>query len=124
MMPSYDEAKTRLEAERARLQAEITEVAARPASYAGTEDSYYGNHLADTATDIFEEEKAIALEAHLTGLLGKVEAALERIAQGTYGKCERCGKPIAPERLEALPSATTCVTCSSAGQQARGVGAP
>jgi RNA polymerase-binding protein DksA len=122
-MSPYDEARRRLLAERERLQAEIAEVAARPATYAGTEDSYYGNHLADTATDIFEEEKAIALEAHLTGLLAKVEAALERIANGTYGICERCGKPIAPERLEALPSATTCVTCSSATARARGTGA-
>ena len=122
-MPLFDEAKNRLESERVRLQGEITEVAARPATYARIEDSYYGNHLADTATDIFEEEKAIALEAHLTGLLSQVDGALERIVNGTYANCERCGKPIAPERLEALPSASTCLTCSSAGQRTRGVGA-
>ncbi len=116
-MPSFADAENRLLAERDRLKAEIADVAARPAEYAGVEESYYGNHLADTATDIFEEEKALALEAHLIGMLAKVEAALERIANGTYGICEKCGKPIAPERLAVLPYATTCVTCSAGSQR-------
>ena len=118
-MPPFADVESRLLAERNRLKAEISNVAARPGEYAGMEDSYYGNHLADTATDMFEEEKALALEAHLTGMLVKIESALERIANGTYGNCEKCGKPIAPERLAALPYATTCVACSAGSQRSR-----
>src|SRR5579859_4339941 len=78
-MPVPVDAKSRLEAERDRIRAEIVEVSSRPATFLASVDSYYGNHLADTATDMFEEEKALALEAHLTGLLAKIDAALERI---------------------------------------------
>jgi DnaK suppressor protein len=116
------EIRKRLEADRDRLRAEIDEVKARPATFSAAVDSYYGNHLADTATDIFEEEKALALEAHLVGLLGQVVAALERIAKGTYGICENCGEPIAPERLEALPYATTCLSCSAGARKAGAAG--
>lgn len=110
-MPSLDALKLRLEAERNRLQSQIATVAGRPAEYRPTVDSYYGNHLADAGTDTFEEEKALALEAHLNGLLSKVEEALRRFERGTYGICEACGQPIPTERLEALPYATTCVKC-------------
>jgi len=119
MMPVLADLKHRLEAERERLRSEIAAVAARPAEYRPTRESYYGNHLADTATDTFEEEKALAIEAHVCGMLTQVEEALTRIANGTYGICESCGQPIAPERLEALPYATTCVRCSTPTRRTR-----
>jgi len=112
-MPTLDEQRHRLEAERARLLEEIEAVAQQPAEFRPTRESYYGNHLADVGSDMFEEEKAIALEAHLIGMLQKVNSALERFAMGTYGICQECNRPIAPERLEALPYATTCVNCSA-----------
>jgi RNA polymerase-binding transcription factor DksA len=121
-MPVPADARSKLEAEHDRIRAEIVEVASRPATFLASVDSYYGNHLADTATDMFEEEKALALEAHLTGLLAKIDAALERIEHGTYGICEKCGQPIAPERLEALRYASTCLVCSSATQKTGTVG--
>jgi RNA polymerase-binding protein DksA len=117
-MAAREEARRRLEEERARLAAEVERAAEEPDEYVGQEFSYYGNHLADVGTDTFEEEKAQALEAHLRGLLGQVDAALERLKNGTYGICENCGKEIAPERLEALPYATLCLDCAS-GRRAR-----
>jgi RNA polymerase-binding transcription factor DksA len=117
-MPIPVEVKSKLEAERDRFRAELAEVASQPATFSASVDSYYGNHLADTASDMFEEEKALALEAHLSGLLAQVEAALERVASGTYGVCDQCGQPIAPERLEALPYATTCLACSASSKKA------
>ncbi len=50
---------------------------------------------------------------HLKQLLSQVEAARERMAAGTYGVCMGCGRPIPPERLEAVPYATLCVDCQS-----------
>lgn len=44
--------------------------------------------------------------------LREVKFALARIDAGDYGTCSKCGMPIAPERLEALPYATNCVGCS------------
>jgi RNA polymerase-binding protein DksA len=44
--------------------------------------------------------------------------ALAKIESGTYGICERCGQPIAPERLEALPWATLCIDCKQKGLSA------
>ncbi|HLH72507.1 MAG TPA: TraR/DksA C4-type zinc finger protein [Chloroflexota bacterium] len=118
-MPSLDSLRQRLEEERTRLRNEIAELAERPSEYRQTRESYYGNHLADEATDTFEEEKALALEAHLAGLLGKVEDALRKFENGTYGICSECGQAIDPARLEALPYATTCLKCSTPARKAR-----
>ena len=45
--------------------------------------------------------------------IDQITAALNRIAAGTYGLCTRCGRPIAPARLEVLPSASACIECQS-----------
>ncbi len=62
-------------------------------------------------------QKRIALEDSAREQLAQVIAALTRIEQGIYGICERCGDPIAPERLEALPQATLCIGCQAAGER-------
>lgn len=46
------------------------------------------------------------------GQIARVEHALARLEAGTYGACEDCGKRIAPQRLEAVPYATTCIKCA------------
>jgi RNA polymerase-binding protein DksA len=68
-----------------------------------------GDHLADTATETFMRELDSGLEENADHLLAAVDAALARIADGTYGICEVCGKPIDEERLEAVPYATLCI---------------
>lgn len=65
--------------------------------------------MADTATETFERELDEGLEEDAARQLHEVEAALERIEEGTYGTCEVCGKEIPEERLEAIPWATLCV---------------
>jgi RNA polymerase-binding protein DksA len=69
------------------------------------------NHMADTATETFERELADTLQDNTGAVLTAIDGALERIDNGTYGTCIRCGKPIAPERLEALPYAELCIDC-------------
>ena len=66
---------------------------------------------ADAGTMTFEREQEITLANNLLERITQVERALERLGQGNYGWCERCGNPIPVERLAAFPSATLCVTC-------------
>ncbi len=71
-----------------------------------------GNHMADDASEVFEQTKNLALKSHLERKLEQVELAIERVRRGTYGTCDKCGKAISPERLQALPYATLCLDCA------------
>ncbi|WP_042353838.1 TraR/DksA C4-type zinc finger protein [Bacillus rubiinfantis] len=71
--------------------------------------SSYDNHPADEATDLYEREKDNALLEHYKLQLGNIDKALTAMENGTYGKCEVCGKEIPFERLEALPNTTYCI---------------
>jgi RNA polymerase-binding protein DksA len=73
------------------------------------EPTFQDNHLGDIATATFDREMATSLEENSNHVLAEIEAALARIEQGTYGLCERCGRPIGLERLEALPWAKLCI---------------
>ncbi|MDQ6876006.1 MAG: TraR/DksA C4-type zinc finger protein [Actinomycetota bacterium] len=70
-----------------------------------------GDDQADTGTKTFEREQEISLANGILDRLAQVEHALDRLANGTYGRCERCGNPIPKARLEAFPSVTLCVAC-------------
>jgi DnaK suppressor protein len=70
-----------------------------------------GDDQADTGTKTFEREQEISLANSMLERVSQVERALERLDDGSYGWCERCGNPIPVERLAAFPSATLCVTC-------------
>ena len=67
------------------------------------------NHLADTATAMYDRELDDGLEEGARETLVEMDAALQRIEDGTYGICEVCGKPIGAERLSALPWARLCI---------------
>jgi RNA polymerase-binding transcription factor DksA len=67
------------------------------------------NHLADTATETYDRELDEGLGVDAERLLGEIDAALGRIADGSYGRCVVCGNPIDEERLEAMPHATLCI---------------
>ena len=69
-------------------------------------------HDPEGATIAFERAQVIALLAAARRRLADLDAALERVAAGTYGTCERCGRPIPADRLEARPFAPTCVACA------------
>ncbi|MFV2019751.1 TraR/DksA family transcriptional regulator [Micromonospora sp. LOL_023] len=70
-----------------------------------------GDDQADTGTKTFEREQEISLAKNILDRINQVERALERLGEGNYGWCERCGTDIPVERLAAFPSATLCVTC-------------
>jgi DnaK suppressor protein len=70
----------------------------------------YGSQAAAASQD-FEQQRDLALRDHNAAHLEQVEAAIRRIDDGTFGACVRCGRPIAPERLEAIPWAAHCIDC-------------
>jgi DnaK suppressor protein len=67
-------------------------------------------HNADADVETFESD--LELIRNEQDLHGKVHAALARIEDGTYGICDRCGKPINPARLDAIPYTTYCKECA------------
>jgi len=95
-----------LESERARLEAVLAQMDAEGGTNLGL-----GNHMADDASEAFEQAKELALHRNAELLLKQVNDALERFRQGEYGLCVQCGNEIDPARLKALPYATLCLHC-------------
>ena len=93
-----------LVAERSRLRGELTVGIVAPGPMT------YGSQAA-AASQVFEQQRDLALRDRANQQLELVEAALARIEAGTFGTCTNCGKPIAAERLEALPWAAWCIDC-------------
>lgn len=107
---------------RARLEAALADNAAQLAALrrqheevvAASRDSNADDeHDPEGATIAFERSQVGALIAQARGHLAELDAAELRIAEGTYGTCETCGGPIAPERLEVRPVARECIRCAS-----------
>ena len=76
------------------------------------------NHLGETATATLDREIDYSLEENSEQVLKAIEAALERIEDGTFGICQTCGEAISEERLEAIPYATQCIDCRRKGERA------
>ncbi|HEY7702129.1 MAG TPA: TraR/DksA C4-type zinc finger protein [Candidatus Limnocylindrales bacterium] len=100
------DARTVLIAERSRLLAELGEAIEAPGQMT------YGSQAA-AASQVFEQQRDLALRDRAKQQLELVDAALARLENGTFGTCLRCGKAIAPARLEALPWAAHCIECQS-----------
>ena len=79
----------------------------------GKVDIHLDEGFADAAQTTSERARVLSLAEGLQQRLDDVRASLGRIDKGTYGKCEGCGKDIPPERLEAIPTASLCITCKS-----------
>lgn len=77
----------------------------------------YDSNFADSSQVTAERGEAETLAGSLREALGEVERALAKLADGTYGACESCGQPIAPARLEAMPTARFCINCASAAKR-------
>jgi RNA polymerase-binding protein DksA len=69
--------------------------------------------MADVGTDAFEQELTLDLMGNEKEVLEQIEAALDRIEHGSYGRCEACGRGIAKARLDAIPYTAFCVKCAS-----------
>lgn len=105
-----DTIRKRLAAARDRLLALRSSLLGQdsPASAGSPEPSGNEEHPADIASETFERSKDLSILLGVEAGLVDVERASDRLASGTYGICEACGKPINPGRLEVLPAARYC----------------
>ncbi|MEX0834439.1 MAG: TraR/DksA C4-type zinc finger protein [Actinomycetota bacterium] len=104
--------KQRLLEEKAELEKQLAEIEessfSTPQSDLSGEVSF-DEEYADSGTFTFERERDLSIENNIRDLLAKIEKALVRIEDGTFGICERCGKPIEKARIKALPYANLCI---------------
>jgi DnaK suppressor protein len=101
-------------AHQAELDGEVAELA-EPVRAPGVQIQFgkrAGDHTADAVTQM--QRSISAGELHQMSI--EIDRALAKLGEGTYGVCDGCGKAISPERLEALPWATLCVTCKATGR--------
>lgn len=106
-MRDWSRQETRLRARRAELAGELLDIEDRL-------DDEPAKDWEDRATERQDDEVLQALGSHDMSELRQIDAALGRMAEGTYGTCARCGEPISDERLEALPATPLCKTCARA----------
>jgi len=107
-----------LEAERDDLRAQLAEMTAAPRDPMAAVS--FGKRVGEGTTQAVERIAQVSAAKSLDAKLRDVERALVKLADGTYGTCDRCGGPIGTERLEAIPSAVRCVSCASARADGEG----
>ncbi|HEV8425556.1 MAG TPA: TraR/DksA C4-type zinc finger protein [Actinomycetes bacterium] len=103
--------RRRLEAELAELNGQRADLEeSTGASMAdATGEVGFDEEYADAGSFTFERERDLSLVDNVKDLIDKVERALTRIGDGSYGRCEACGDAIEAERLDALPYTTLCL---------------
>jgi DnaK suppressor protein len=116
-----DGLRKQLVEEREELQRQASEI--EEASFGTPQSELTGEvsfdeEYADAGTATFERERDLSLTNNIRDLTEKIDRALDRIEQGTYGLCERCGKPIEKARIKALPYATLCIKDKQAEERA------
>ena len=114
---------------RAALDIKRTELAERQreleeASFDSTQSDITGEvgldeDFADAGTATFERERDLSIRNNIRDLIDQVTQAMERIDEGTYGTCARCGQPIDATRLRELPHASLCLDCKRREERAR-----
>ena len=113
---SYEKAKQQLLEQQGKLVEQLEQLEASKYESIG-----YSNHIADDATDAFEQAVDETLKHNAATSLEEVERALARFHDGTYGLCEACGARIDRARLEALPHARHCLECQTRREHSRKV---
>jgi RNA polymerase-binding protein DksA len=105
----------RLKSERTALEQQLSDLGATVSG--DRVDMSVDEGFADSAAATAERSEMLSLVDQLSSTYSDVVDALRKIDEGTYGRCERCGNEIAPERLEAIPYATQCIDCRRKGER-------
>jgi len=116
------ELQQRLLEERQDLQRQNDEIEESTFSADQTEltgEMGFDEEYADAGTATFERERDLSLVNNLRDLMERIDKALAKIEDGTYGLCDRCGKPIEKARIKALPYANLCLKDKQAEERVR-----
>jgi DnaK suppressor protein len=105
--------RQRLLLERERLEHEIAELDADLSESLedSSEESPYDQHMAETAAVTLDREIDLTLQENALASVAQIDRALAKLENGSYGKCDKCGKLIGEDRLQAAPFATLCIDC-------------
>src|SRR5438034_6146071 len=105
-----DTLRRRLDDERSNVVSQLIDMGVDPETGAprGVE---FEQGFADSGQATAEKARILSIAEGLVETLHEVDAALDRIAKGTYGRCESCGAEIPPERMDARPVARFCLDC-------------
>jgi DnaK suppressor protein len=117
MTNDFSALRAKLESEQKRLTDELEQLQTNASSADERREGSPFGKREEEATETLELEKRLVLENRIRQELAGIEHALQKFEEGTYGKCDNCGQPIDPARLEALPQASLCLNCKA--QQAK-----
>ena len=105
--------REKLLALRATLQGDMTQMEDNALNKDQAKTTSMPNHMAELGSDNFDQEFTLSLLGNEKNALDQIEAAIERIEDGSYGRCETCDVQIPKARLDAIPYASLCMQCAS-----------
>jgi len=114
------ELKEKLEKEKSQIEEELKKFAKKDEKLKGDWDTIFprwdgtasgGGRLETAADEVEEYSTLLSIEHSLELKLKNIDLALEKIEKGQYGRCEKCGKEIAEDRLKVSPEARFCLKC-------------
>ena len=111
--------RKRLLALRARIHGDTVQMEDNALNKDHAQTTSMPNDMAELGSGNFDQEFSLSLLASENSVLGQIEAAIERIENGSYGECETCGKKIPESRLNAIPYVALCVQCASEQEEGR-----
>jgi RNA polymerase-binding transcription factor len=113
--------KKRLLEERERVSREIAELDADLAKSLeeSSGESPYDQHMAEAAAATLDREIDLTLQENARAAVVQIDQALEKLENGSYGHCDKCGKAIGEGRLRIAPFATLCVDCKRLEERSR-----
>ena len=108
------EMERRLREHHADLQGQIAVLTRAPERGSGIS---FGKRVGDGTIEAVSRLNDVGVVDSLNASVERVERALEKLADGTYGTCDVCGRPIPAARLDAKPESTTCVSCAGGARR-------
>ena len=111
--PDPDEIRGKLQTELEEVSAEIAKLTKAPES--GTNLSF-GKRIGEGTTEAITRFNDVGIANDLQAIRGRIERALEKLDEGTYGTCDNCGTEIPAGRLQAAPASALCVKCAAAAR--------
>jgi len=111
--PDFTVHREELLALRARLQGDMIQMEDSALNKDCSKTTSMPNDMAELGSSNFDQEFTLSLLGSEMDALDQIDAALKRMADGTFGRCEECSELIPRVRLQAIPYAALCVRCAS-----------